>query len=499
MSTAAGAARESRAGSVARLRAWASEHAWALAVWGSMLAWTGVLFMIVRGAYMNFRFGRFDLGNMVQAVWSTTQGRPLEMTDGSTGEQVVRLGTHVDPLLVLLAPLWVVWPSPLVLALTQIAVVALGALPVFWLGRRHLGSERQAGILALAYLAYPWVATSAAGAIHPVTFAITFLLFAVWALDSDRIVLFAIFAALTMATGELMGLPILGLGVWYALARGRRLAGSLIALAGIAWSIVAVYLVVGHFRGDGSVYYGFYDEVGGSPQGVVRMLFSEPGVVLRALVEGHDIVYVLWLGLPLLFLFLLSPGLAAVALPQSLANGLSDFRSMTDPRYHSVAAIVPVLIAATVFGVSRTSAGRRPLAVGGVLACCVTLSLVLAPWARLIGEKPLGAREVIPADRSAALADAVALVPSGAAVTTSNTAGGHLSARERVYSVPLLGRAEWVVVDRADPWVVTRDSPILTNDPERVEAFVTRLENDASWSTVFDRSGVVVLRRNATD
>ena len=96
-------------------------------------------------AYLNFRIGRFDLGNMVQAVWSTTQGRPLEMTDGSTGEQIVRLGTHVDPLLVLLAPLWVVWPSPLMLALAQIAVVALGALPVFWLGRRHLGSERHGG------------------------------------------------------------------------------------------------------------------------------------------------------------------------------------------------------------------------------------------------------------------------------------------------------------------------------------------------------------------
>ena len=498
MSTAAGAARESRVGSVARLRVWAGEHAWTLAIWGSMLAWTVVLFAIVRGAYLNFRIGRFDLGNMVQAVWSTTDGRVLEMTDGSTGEQIVRLGTHVDPLLVLLAPLWVVWPSPLMLALAQLAVVALGALPVFWLGRRHLGSERQAGLLALAYLAYPWVVTSAAGAIHPVTFAITFLLFAVWALDSDRLVLFAIFAALTMSTGELMGLPILGLGVWFALARGRRLAGSLIALAGLAWSFVAVYLVVGHFRNDGSVYYGFYDEVGGSPQGVVRTLLTDPGAVVGALAEVHDVVYLVWLGLPLLFLFLVSPGLAAVALPQLVANGLSDFRSMTDPRYHSVAAIVPFLVAATVFGITRLSAGRRPLAVGGVLACCATLSLVLGPWARLVGETPLGGREVIPADRSAALADAVALVPSGAAVTTSNTAGGHLSARERVYSVPLLGRAEWVVVDRADPWVVTRDSPILTNDPERVKAFVARLQADEAWETVFDRSGVVVLRRAAT-
>ena len=468
---------------------------WSIVVWASILVWTVVLFSIARGAYLNFRLGRFDLGNMVQAVWSTTQGRVLETTDGSTGDQVVRLGTHVDPLLVLLAPLWTVWPSPLALAFAQIAVVALGALPVFWLGRRHLGSERLAGVLAFAYLAYPWVATSAVGAIHPVTFAITFLLFAVWFLDSDRLVPFAICAALAMSTGELMGLPILGLGIWYALARRRRLAGSVIALAGLVWSFVAVFVVVGAFRGNGSVYYGFYDQIGGSPQGVVRTVFTDPAAVLGALFEGHDVVYLVLLGLPLLFLFLLSPALAAVALPQLLANGLSDFRSMTDPRYHSVAAVIPFLIAATVLAIARLAPGRRPLAAGGVLACCLTLTVVLGPWARLIGETPLGGREFVPSDRAAALAKAVALVPRDVPVTASNTAGSHVSARRYVYSVPVLRRAEWVVVDRADPWVVTRGSPILTQHPERVEAFVARLAADPGWETVFDRSGVVVLRR----
>ena len=47
----------------------------------------------------------------------------------------------------------------------------------------------------------------------------------------------------------------------------------------------------------------FYDEVGGSPIGVIRRLFTDPGVVLGALVESHDIVYLVWLGVPLLFLF----------------------------------------------------------------------------------------------------------------------------------------------------------------------------------------------------
>jgi uncharacterized membrane protein len=472
------------------------ERAWALAVWAAMASWSAVLFVVARSAFVNFRDGRFDLGNMVQAVWSTANGHPLEVTHGATGEQVVRLGAHADPFLALLTPLWILWPSPLALALAQIVVVSLGALPVFWLGRRHLGSEAAAGLLALGYLAYPWTATSATAAIHPVTFAVTFLLWCVWFLDTERIAPFAVFAVLTMSTGELMGLPIAALGVWYAIARRERVAGAVIASAGIVWTFLAIYVVVPHFAGEGSMFYGFYDEVGGSPAGVVRKLFTDPAAVLGALVEGHDIAYLVWLGLPLLFLFLLSPGLAAVALPQLLANGLSDFRSMTDPRYHSVAAIVPFLVAATVLGIARVRPERRAFAGSAVLVCSATLAIVVGPWARAVGSVPLGGREALPSSRVAALNAAVALVPASAAVSTSNVTGAHLSARRYVYSIPSLGRADWVLVDRREPWVVRRDSPILTRHPEVVRNLVRRLEADPSWRKVFEREDVLVFTRS---
>jgi hypothetical protein len=285
------------------------------------------------------------------------------------------------------------------------------------------------------------------------------------------------------------------LGVWYAFARRERALGAAIAAFGFAWTLVAIYVVVPHFLGDGSSFFGFYDQVGGSPVGVVKKLFTDPLTVFGALVEGHDIAYLVWLGLPLLFLFFLSPGLAAVALPQLLANGLSDFMSMTDPRYHSVAAVIPFLIAATVFGIARIGAPRRGLAAAGVLVCSATLAIFVAPWARAVGAVPLGGRPYVSEQRIAALADAVALVPSGAPVTASNTAGAHLSGRRYFYSVPLLGRAEWVVIDRADPWVVRPDSPILTKHPKVVRRFVTRLEGDPAWTKVFDRHGVAVFRR----
>jgi uncharacterized membrane protein len=475
-------------------------RAWTLVIWGAMVVWSAVLFGIVRGAYSGYRLGRFDLGNMTQAVWSTAHGRPLEATMNETGEQATRLAGHVDPFLALLAPVWVVWPSPLALALAQVVVVALGALPVYWLGRRHLESDGAAGLLALAYLAYPWVGTSTAGAIHPVTFAITFLLFCVWALDERRLALFAVFAVLTMSTGELMGLPIAALGIWYLLARRERLIGAVITVVGAAWTALAIYVIVPVFAtGGGSIFYGFYDNVGGSPVGVAKMLFTHPGTVLGALVETQDIAYVLWLGVPLLFLFLLSPALAAVALPQLLANGLSDFRSMTDPRYHSVAAIVPFLFAATVLGIAKVSPVRRTMTTAAVLTCCTTLTLVVGPWPRAVGAVPLGGRPKLAPARIAALDAAVSMVPDDAPVTVSNSAGGHLSARRYVYSVPQVHGATWAVVDLADPWTVRPDSPVLTRHPKVVRAFAASLESNPHWRKVFERDGVVVFKRTGDE
>ncbi len=90
-----------------------------------------------------FQTGRFDLGNMTQAVWATAHGDFLEVTN-LAGQQTSRLGSHFDPILAALAPLWLAWSSPDMLLTVQPLAIALGALPVFWLARKHLGSDRPA-------------------------------------------------------------------------------------------------------------------------------------------------------------------------------------------------------------------------------------------------------------------------------------------------------------------------------------------------------------------
>lgn len=487
--------------SARRVAVWCRVRWATVVVWCAMAAWGIAVFEKVKADHASFRTLRFDLGNMVQAVWSTAHGRPLEFTF-EIGEQLVRLAVHVDPILVLLAPAWLLVPDPMTVATIQVVAVATGALPVLWLARRHLGSEAAAACVALAYLAYPWIVWTAADAMHPVTLGIPLLLYAVWFLDQDRLVPFATVAVLAALTGELVGLSIAALGVWYGLAHGRRLVGAAIAVLATAWSLVAVLVIVPTSLGGPSIYYSQYASVGGSPKGVLRTAIVEPGTIASALTAHDDIAYLLLLAAPLLGLFFLSPGIAAVAVPQLLINGLSDRPTMTDPRFHYVAGVIPFLFVGTVFGLKRLSPAWRVRGAALLLAVCV-VSLVVAgpvPSSPVYREVERAGR--FPAEHLVALNAALELVPAGAPVTSTNGIGAHVSARRYVYGAPVVGppgaRAEWAVLDMRNAWMPfgPRGGTVY---PERLEAFRRRLERSPDWEKVFERDYVLVFRRLAGD
>ena len=210
-----------------------------------------------------FETGRFDVGNLTQAVWSTAHGRFLEMTD-LQGVQFSRLGAHFDPLVALLAPLWWLWPSPDMLLVVQAVGVALGAVPVFLLARKHLGGEWSGLCFALVYLLYPPTQWLVVDDFHPVALATPLLLGAIWFLDEDRLLPFALCAVAACLTKEQVGLVVAMLGIWHAFAHGRRRAGLVIFAAGAIVAVIATAVIIPHYApGGGSPFAGRYDAVGG--------------------------------------------------------------------------------------------------------------------------------------------------------------------------------------------------------------------------------------------
>jgi uncharacterized membrane protein len=443
-----------------------------------------------------FTTGRYDLGNMVQTVWNTAHGHFLRMTSGD-GVQISRLAAHFDPILAAFAPLWWIWPSPEMLLVVQAIAVGLGALPVFWLARKHLGSDRGGLAFALVYLLYPATEWLTLNEFHPVALACPLLLFAFWYLDEDRLLPFGVFAAVAMTTKEEVGLVVAGLGVWYAIRRRAR-AGALIAGAGVLVSAIAITIVIPHFNsGAESSFYGRYDAIGGSAGGIARTAVTHPWTLFEQAFQHRDVHYLLHLLLPLSFLFVLSPVVLVAFAPEVALNQLSATQTQTSIHFHYTAAAIPPLIAATVLGAAWL-AQRRPARTSAVLVAAVTVA-VAANWK--LGAVPLWT--VVPGGEDFQAHDwhvtahdrvaerAIVLVPPHAVVSSTNVLGAHLSARQRVLSLPKLGDATWVVADETRSSYADRVAPLPS------AAALVRLRKSPDWRLVFEEDGVLVFQRRS--
>ena len=426
-----------------------------LAVGVGTAAFAGGFSVLAILRHRAFGTGRFDLGNMTQAVWSTANGDVLSVTDVH-GEQISRLGAHFDPILVLLAPLWWLWPDPELLLVVQAAVVASGALPVYWLGLKHLGAAWPAAALALAYLLSAPVQWLTVSDFHPVAFACPLLLFAWWHLDEGRLWAFALFAAAAIMTKEHVGLAVAAMGAWYAVRHRAPKHGATIAVVGGSVALVAILVVVPHFAPTGS--------------SAFESRYHAPSL------DGRDLSYLAALLIPLALLPLGAPLAALAAVPELALNVLSTAETQTSVFTHYAAVAIPTLFAAAIFAAARLD---RRLAYAAALGSLAGM-LVLGPAGRV---------DVRSEAHDDAARRAVALVPAAAPVSATNALGAQLSARRRIFSFPVLEEAEWVAVDER------RLTYLDSLKPDRARAPLAALRRDPRWRLVFSEDGVLVFRR----
>jgi hypothetical protein len=428
---------------------------------------------------------------MVQTVWNTAHGHFLQMTGGD-GVQTSRLAAHFDPILAAFAPLWWIWPSPEMLLVVQAVGVALGALPVFWLARKHLDSERAGLGFALVYLLYPATEWLTLNEFHPVALACPLLLFAFWYLDEERLLPFAVFAVVAMTTKEEVGLVVAGMGVWYAVRRSRR-AGAAIAGAGVLVSALAIAIVIPHYNaGAESAFYGRYDAVGGSAGGVAKTAVTHPWTLFEQAFQHRDFHFLLHLLVPLSSCSS-SPLCSSPSFPRRRSASLGRRpkphhsarlpRSAADRRHR-----------ARDRGVIRQFPTCTALVVVAVaVAVAANWKLGAVPlWTVVPGGEDFQAHDWRVTEHDRASERAIALVPKDAVVSSTNVLGAHLSARRRVLSLPKLGDAAWVVADETRSSYADRVAPLPS------AAALVRLRQSPDWRLVFEEDGVLVFHKLST-
>jgi len=333
---------------------------------------------------------------------------------------------------------------------------------------------------------------------HPEALAAGLLALALLAADRRRWRAMALCLALAALCGEEVGLIVAGFGL-LLVTGGHRLVGWRTAGAGLAWFLVATYVLVPLHAGRVTrLFETDYGIAGTGPWGLVRALPTMAGHALQTGLANDGLSYLLLVFLPLLGLPLLAPRWLLPVAPPLLLNLAAVQPEHHQLRFHYLATAAPLLAAGAVAGLAVIRSTRRPLLAPllvllVLVACFTSWRYGPAPWAHDPVTVAAG-----PADQ--ARRQALALIPEGAPVSAQYNLVPHLGHRVEVYEFPNPFRAvNWGLAGDEHPQaaperlrfvVVQRD---LLGDQDR--QLLDRLQADPAWRTAFDRENVVVLER----
>ena len=414
--------------------------------------------------YANFNTGRFDLGNMVQTVWNTSQGRIFVLTDPNGTETISRLAFHSDFILVFFAPIYALIPHPNVLLITQAVVVALGGLFLYGIARILLKNNWAALLVSLAYLLNPSLQRANLYDFHAVVLATTFFLASWYFYLKKRYIVLVVFLFLAAITKEQIWAVTAIFGLYmcvtelinrlrkknlHSVIKAKRfIYGILIFLV----SLVMLYLILWQFipmaRGGQHFALEFYGEFGTSPSELVTSILTRPLDVLQTVTAPDRIEYFKKLLLPLGFLPLLSPLVLVFILPDLAVNLLSSNPNFLQIYYQYTAVITPFLFIAAVYALRFLN---KVLPKVNIIYLSSYLLIAAIYGAYLYGPLPGGKNpnlqmfDEVTLNREE-IAQFLQTIPKSASVAATNNAGSHLSEREQLTTIPLgINDAEYVV------------------------------------------------------
>jgi uncharacterized membrane protein len=385
------------------------------------------------------------------------------------------LAFHVEPMLLLLVPIYAICGGIVALLVLQAAALAAGAIPAYRLGRHATGSNAAGVAVAAAYLLSPLGQWAVLADFHTSTLAAPLLL-----LSMERLIVKGaprqalIVSAVALTAREDAGPVVAMLGVALVLlARSRAKTGFELIGMGTAWTIVCLGVIRG-YSGSTSPFDVRYGATLGAG--------AEPSLaaLVRPEVVGYGATLVLsggWLGLlaPLALL----PGLPSLAL-----NALSTSPWMATGKAHYSGLVLPFIALGAAAGLRRLRHNPHALHLAA-------LGLVLTSLAAYVreGAGPLGANYA-PASITPHATEAAALaawLPPEAPVSASSALVPHVSRRAGVYVFPAVLDAEYVFVD-------LRASPAPTSAGDVFTRLRTMLAQ-GGWRIEHAEDGLLLLRR----
>lgn len=336
-------------------------------IWTAFTIYSIVYVAMNWGLWFNMRIPHGDSAMYEEHLWNVSHGKGFR----SYLDQGLFLGEHIQVIHLLLLPVYLIWPSHLLLELCQSLALAATIFPVYSIARRHTGLplvSAVVGVMALLYFPLHYLDISIdVKTFRPTALAIPVVLAAIDACEAKRYRRMLCWVLLGLSAQEDFSIVFGTLGLWMAwngwrASNRQGLRWGLGLLFGSAMYLLLVMKVLlPYFREGVTIHYAsYFAKFGQTPAEILITMITRPLLVVASLATVETWMWGLCLLVPLGGLPLLSPSRLATAAPLFLLLCLNELAQQPPgPFHHFHAPIVPLILWATAAGVGKLVRARE--------------------------------------------------------------------------------------------------------------------------------------------
>jgi len=449
-----------------------------------------IIFFSAYTCYMHYTFRTYawDLGIITQSLWTTLNSdkilySTLEVPYGNpTGNF---LGVHFSPILLIILPVYALFQSPQTLLVFQSFILAIAALPLYWIARDKLQNKLFGLAFATAYLLNPALHGVNTYDFHLEIFTPVFILFAFYYLEKGKWLKAIPFIILELTTLEFAPPIVFSLGFYFfvkKLKEGLSEQESKLKLAKkvmpylilVLVSIFCFYLAlhviqtINPLKTGGPS--GKWEYWGSNVFEAAANIIRNPAEAIMMMVTPIEKPYfALFLLASALFLPLLAPVELIMSLPWLIAALLTDYPPYYQPYFQYSAFLIGQIFIAAIYGFRNLFALKQGKSHDNkqekmILALMIS-SLLLSVTVSPVGisaftnrsHRPYAVSTEFGLDHVDKLHKIINLIPTNASVATIWDIFPHLCQRLHAYFLkwPMDYPVEYILVDLKSPFLIT--------------------------------------------
>lgn len=469
-----------------------------------------LVFVVVLGAigitrHLSHASSALDMAIMDQMMWNTAHRRFLETTF-LFPFPVGFLVHHFSPILALLVPFYWIAPSPEVLVIVQVCVVAVSTVMLYASMAQITGHKWLSAILAGSILLMPGIHRGLLFDFHQDSLAMLFLSLSMYALVHEKWGWGSMTWLGALLCKEETAIYGIAIGLFMAIGLKMRLRGWAFVGLNALWLALVIYVFMPFFGGSGDSTFGWYQRyalLGTNFRTIVGAMVMNPIRTSNVLLTRDRIgglLVLLAVALPTLRRL---PAALILLLPLAI-NSLSDMMEQQWFSLHYTFMPCVMVYMATAYGIKDLVVHWKAQQETGIgidvqrrlwMFAAYLLGVTTLLW--LMGS-PLGLN-IRPTlrgyriDRHDQLGRTIlAEIPATASVIAQDNLAAHLSQRRYITLFP---RQLDVVVDYYVFDVTSSTYPLTRKE---YHTYVLHVMQNADYGPILVEDGYIILERGAS-